>query len=250
MIIELIGPSGAGKTTVVGQLDDYDGREPLKLISSAELRKLEHEAGWRLLRECKGVAKIREFGPLYWRHPGIAWPLLALTILQGRPFRWRSAKRILAALSFSLHLEQTRRNRTVILDEGFFQALWALLINSKKLRGIWLIERIMMNYQRLIDPVNILLTVDPATAKSRAFSRKSNGRFNQETSSEQWRQFDFALDHHRQITALMPPNMIRATIDGAYNKADVSRTLVRTITALLGQQERSGKTGSDHPSFA
>lgn len=249
MIIELIGPSGAGKTTVVGELDEYDGEEQLKLTGVAELRTLEHEAGWHRLRKCKGVSKIREFLPLYWRHPSISWPLLLLTIVQGRPFRWRSNNRALAALALSLHLGRNCRNWTIVLDEGFIQALWALLIDSKTLRGKWLIRRIIINYQRLVDPINIALAVDPAIAKSRVFARESKGRFNRKSSAEQRCQFDVALDHHRQLVALMPPDMIKATIDSANNRVDVSQRLVRTITGLVGGQDRSCSAKADHRSI-
>lgn len=244
MIVELIGPSGTGKTTAVDQIDGRDCEEPLDIVDKTTLRTLEREAGWYQFREDKDVSDVRKFLPFYLRFPSVALPLLALTILQGRPFRWRYVNRALVTLSFSIHLRDHCRDRIVVLDEGFTQALWALTIDSNELHGTWLIRHVLNAYRRLVDPAGILLKVDPALARARVFSRESKGRFNRQSSPEQQRQFERALEHHRQIVALMPPGMIKATVDSAGDKAEIKQNLIRTIAELTGRQPEANAMSS------
>lgn len=249
MIVELVGPSGSGKTTAASRLSDGPCKNELNLVSPEELRCFENQSGWRKLREDilkdRGLSKFRRLSAFYLKHPGIAWPLFALMVLQGRPYRWRAASRALATFSLSVYLKGHKPNRTIILDEGFTQALWALLIGSQKLRGRWLIRRLITAHQRLINPINIVFAIEPGTARDRVFSRNSKGRFNKESDSELKKQFEFAFHHHCQIVAMMPPSVIDATLDATDTEADITKRLAQVITTLIQGCDASEKSGSD-----
>ena len=248
MIVELIGPSGSGKTTAARRLNQDSSINELKLLSLKELRCLERQLGWRKLREDvfkdRAFSKFRRLTALYLKYPGIACPLLALMLLQGRPYRWRAASRAIATFSLSVYLKGHERDRTTILDEGFVQALWALLIGSRKLRGRWLIRRLILAHQRLVSPINIVFSIEPDTARDRVFSRDSKGRFNKESDDELKEQFEFAFDHHRQIVAMMPASAIDATLDGTDTEDDITKRITQVIMTLIQGCDPSQSTGT------
>ena len=233
MIVELIGPSGCGKTTLVEQLGRHRHQIGRSLMAISELRQLENERGWVRFRKLDHRAFIKEFGSLFWRCPRMSWSIIALMALQGRPWRTRAAKRTLCTLSFSLHLQKSYPDRFVVLDEGFVQSLWALLIGSRELRGQWFLRQIINAYWLRVRPFGIQLKIDDDLARTRAFSRQSLGRFNQASSADLHHQFDSAVDHHRRLVTLMPKAMIYATIDVECTRSELSASvadLIKTIT--------------------
>lgn len=233
MIVELIGPSGCGKTTTVEQLGQHRHQTGHSLMGIAEFRQLESERGWVRIRKLGHLAFIREVGPLFWRYPRMAWSIIALTALQGRPFRTRAAKRTLGTLSFSLHLQKHYPERFVVLDEGFVQSLWALLIGSRQLRGQWFLQQIIKAYWLRVRPIGIQLKIDDDLARARAFSRQSLGRFNQASSADLHHQFGSAVENHRRLVTLMPKAMIYATVDVDCAKSELSASvadIIKTIT--------------------
>lgn len=232
MIIELIGPSGSGKTTTVEQLDQIGDEFGNQLMGVAELRQLENAHGWRRVRKFGDRAFAREMWPLFLRYPGIVWSIVMLMVLQGKPMRTRAAKRALVLLSFSLHLRKHYPDRLIVLDEGFVQSLWGLLIGSQRLRGQSLLRRIMKSYWRAVKPVGIQFRIDPALTRERAFSRQSQGRFNRKSSADLHHQFGPAVEHHRRLVALMPKGMIQASIDVSCTKAELSTSVADAIRAI------------------
>lgn len=232
MIIELIGPSGSGKTTTLEQLDQIGDQFGHRLMGIEELRHLENAHGWRRIRKFDNRAFLREIGPLFWRYPGIALSIVTLTALQGRPFRTRAAKRALALLSFSLHLREFHPDRLIVLDEGFVQSLWGLLIGSQKLRGQLLLRRTIESYWRIVRPVGIRFQIDPELTRARAFSRQSQGRFNRTSGADLHHQFGHALEHHRRLVALIPKGMIQASIDVSCTKSELSSSVADAIRAI------------------
>lgn len=245
MIVELIGPSGSGKTTLVRRLDKNCEDQTPDLLSLSDLRKLENEIGWRKMRKDKGFQLFRQLLGFSLAHPSIGSKILALTILQGRPFRWRAARRVQATYLLAIHLKNHLQGRIAILDEGFIQSLWALLIGSKELRGRWYMHRLIRAYNRAIRPMNVLLDVGPTTARSRVFARTSKGRFNMASSETLKEQFEFALDHHQQIVGLMSPDFISTTIDGTTQEAEIVERLVQAIHAKMRGNLPNGMSKDD-----
>lgn len=234
MIVELIGPAGSGKTTAARHLDDLLGPRLPALLPSAELERLDREIGERHLERLPFGARLRALGPLVARHPGVALPVLALALLHGPPYkrRLRRAQRCLGHVLLMLRLRRQMPDAIVVVDDGFTQTLWTMLIDSRALRATWLIRTALAAYHRAVQQRAIRLRVDDDTATVRVFGRESSGRFNRDAPAGRRQAFGRWLAYHRRLVELLPAHVFAAVIDATGAERDVARALADVVVDL------------------
>ncbi len=248
MIVEIIGPPGVGKTTLAAALDqlfeDADGADgyaagghadptpDVSYVSFAEYRALDLAIGEAGLMKKRRLARWLNLLPMYWLRPRLAFSLLKLRLLHGRPFlrRGRKAQRLIAHARFTDRLRAAMPDRLVIHHDGFTQCLWSTLIDSRALRGRETIRALLGDYYHRVRPRIILLEVEDELAARRVFERSSTGRFNRDSSPQQRSEFIRWLDYHRQIRSLLPDDLDLTRIDAGRSVDEVARDTFRALT--------------------
>lgn len=228
MLIELIGPSGIGKTTVlrelaatpVGQRADFLSYEDYVVQRRAEADDKHGEEPSIL--------------PLFWRHPRFVQAVMTLAFLHGPPVkrRLRKALRCLASLAIAQELRARYPDKVIVIDNGFTQTLWSLLVESRALRGQDKIATAMACYYELVGQQGIRLLVDDEHIKARVFSRESAGRFNRNAGETEREAYGKWLGFFREIVAQAPAGMIVAEVEGQQSPEAVAAAIAHTIDKL------------------
>jgi hypothetical protein len=144
----------------------------------------------------------------------------------------RKTFRCLANLAVTERLVERHPNDLIVIDDGFTQTLWSLVVESRALRGRGLIRIALADYQRVIGQRAIRLRVDHEEVEERVFARKSGGRFNRHASPAVRETYRKWLGYFEEIAALAPPGMIVDTIDGRQHPDLVANALAETIEAI------------------
>jgi len=245
MIVEFVGLPGAGKTTLAEELDRLDPRLSVPFIAFEEYQALKIEIGEIAIMRLGRMAFWRAIGPVCLRRPGLAFSLAVLTVLHGRPFkrRARKARRVLAHVLFTERLIEQFPDRIVVHHDGFTQAIWSMLIDSRRLRGRRLIRWAMRNFYGSI-PVRILvLEIDDTTVVKRIFGRTSKGRFNRDSPPSRRAEFGRWLDYHRELVKLLPQDLAVSRIDASCDLAALTAVAQSILT------DNSGRDGDPPPRF-
>ena len=243
MLIELIGPAGIGKTTTARRAETILRKKGIEVLGFDELEALESEIGTRSIRHYGFLASVRFVVAMLCRRPDITLPILLLPFIFGpevstgsRRRRRRRARRVLGHVRLALALRRLAAGRLVLLDEGFTQVLWTLLIDSHSLRAPWLIRFVLRRYHAAIGQAGVRFDVDDATVAARVFSREANSRFSKESSEEQRRTFKGWLAFHRELVDLVPHALTR-------NEIAMAGSHDETTAALVAAVEMIRKTG-------
>jgi hypothetical protein len=87
--------------------------------------------------------------------------LVCLALLHGKPAsrRVRKAQRVLAHAQFVAHLHERFPDRVIVLHEGVAHFVWSLVIESRALRGIGLIESLLADYYASVSPALVVLRI-------------------------------------------------------------------------------------------
>jgi len=236
VIIELIGPAGCGKTTAARHLDRLLRGHTPALLGFEALERLDREIGERHLERLPFRKRMRLLLPLFLRHPRIAIPVMVLALVHGPPYkkRFRRAQRSLGHVLLMLRLRRLMPDMVVVADDGFTQTLWTMLVDSRALRGAWLIRLALASYHAVVEQRGLRFRIDDQTAAARVFGRESPGRFNRNAPDERRHAFGRWLAYHRRLVALLPEAVVAGTIDATGSEQDVARALADAIADLAG----------------
>jgi thymidylate kinase len=240
MIVELVGPPGAGKTTLAEALDRLDPPFGVPFLSFEEYRALDREMGETAIMKLDRWPFWRAIGPVCLRRPVLAFSLAVLIVLHGPPFkrRARKARRVLAQVLFTERLLERLADRVVVYHDGFTQCIWSMVIDSPRLRGRRLIRRVMRDFYSSIPARILVLEVDDTTAAQRVFGRTSKGRFNKDSSPLRRAEFGRWLDYYRELVALLPENLANSRIDASCDPAVLAAAALGILT---GDSDEDGE---------
>jgi hypothetical protein len=220
-VLELMGPSGIGKTTI-GRLaagHAPDGVEfRLKPASDADARG---DEVWRLSDLLRAV----------WYDPRLARRVLWVAICHGRPFRRRLRKAV-RLVHYPLDLERWRRatpGHTLVLDEGFLQKLWALVVESERLRATTTIEKLLADHYRRSGVRGVLLDAGETLVAERVFARTTRGRFSRDSGAALREAYPRWVAQHRTLVALLPDGTLADTVDTRAGAEAAARQLCRSV---------------------
>lgn len=240
MIFELIGPPGAGKSTTAATMGPFFIAGDRRFMPHDEYAALDRWAGEAAIMKRSWLGRWWQLAPVIATHPRLSFDLLRLTGLHGKPFlrRLRKAQRALAHFHFAEQLDAAFPDRVIVLHDGFVQCLWSLVIESKSLRGLDLLERFIGEYYGTLDPVLVVLQIDDTSATQRVFDRVSTGRFNRESQPSARARFPEWLDYHRTIVGLLPKGLVVHAIDA---NASGEAVALRAWTAIQDLARREAR---------
>jgi len=228
MLIELIGPSGIGKTTVLREL------AATSVGQRADFLSYEDYVVQRRIDTDDKHGEEPSILTLFWRYSRFVRSVMTLAFLHGPPVkrRLRKALRCISSLGIAREMRARYPNKLIVIDNGFTQTLWSLVVESEALRGKKQIATAMTCYYELINQQGIRLLVDDEQVKARVFSRESAGRFNRNAGEVERQAYTKWLEFFREIVALAPAGMIVAEVDGQQAPADVAAAIAHTIENL------------------
>ncbi|MEM8950081.1 MAG: hypothetical protein AAGC99_12190 [Pseudomonadota bacterium] len=191
MLIELIGPAGIGKTTTAKGAEAILREKGVDVLGFDELERLESEIGTRSVRRYGRWGRAWFVISMLCRRPDITLPVLLLPHIYGaevstgsRGRRRRRARRVLGHVRLALSLRHMPSDRVALLDEGFTQVLWTLLIDSRSLRASWLVRFVLKRYHAAVGQAGVCFDADDTTIERRAFAREANSRFSRDSTAE------------------------------------------------------------------
>ncbi|MGI9329791.1 MAG: hypothetical protein ACR2QB_03665 [Gammaproteobacteria bacterium] len=228
MLIELIGPSGIGKTTILR------GLAATPVGQRADFLSYEDYIARRRIEAGDKHGEEPSILPLFWQHPRFAMAVMTLAFMHGPPVkrRFRKALRCLASLAIAQELRSRYPDKLIVIDNGFTQTLWSLVVESRVLRGQNQIAAAMACYYELVHQQGIRLLVDDEQIKTRVFARESSGRFNRDAGKTEREAYGKWLDFFREIVSRAPKGMIVAEVDGQQSPENVAAAIAHTIDSL------------------
>jgi hypothetical protein len=235
MLIELIGPSGIGKTAAIRSLahTPIGRRSDFRLYDDYMDKRRSHEEG--RFGKKPGVL------PLLWRHPRLVASIVWLTLLHGPPLRRRMRKghRCLANFAITERQQRQHPDDLTVIDDGFTQTLWSLVVESEALRGHRSLRDAMAYYHRVVGHHAIRLLVDDEEIIERVFSRQSGGRFNRQAGPEIQDAYRRWLGIFKEIVALAPPGMVVAEVEARSDPDAVAAALAKVIERIAAPHPTS-----------
>ena len=157
MLVELIGPAGAGKTSTAKRAEALLRRRGIDVFGFERLERLESEIGTRSFKDVGGFKRRTIIGGLLLRRPDLLLPILLLSWLYGPEAstgsikrRRQRTRRVIGHVRLALSLRSMPHDRVVLLHEGFTQVLWTLLIDSPGLKATRLIRFVLARYHAAI----------------------------------------------------------------------------------------------------
>jgi thymidylate kinase len=239
MIVELVGPPGAGKTTLAETLDRLVPPRGVPFLTFEEYRSLDREMGEAAIMKLDRWPFWRAIGPVCWRRPRLAFSLAVLTLLHGPPFkrRARKARRVLAQILFTERLIERLPDQVVVYHDGFTQCIWSMLIDSPRLRGRRLIRQMMRDFYGSLPLRVLVLEVDDTTVAKRVFGRTSKGRFNKDSSPLRRAEFGRWLDYYRELVGLLPENLASSRIDASSDPDALAAAALGILTGDSGEDQ-------------
>lgn len=258
MLVELIGPAGAGKTSTVKRAEALLTERGLDVLAFDELERLESEIGTRSFKGISGFKRRLIIGGLLMRRPDIVLPILMLSWLYGpeestgsNKRRQQRTRRVLGHIRLMLSLRAGQQDRgagqqdqVVLLHEGFTQVLWTLLIDSPALKATWLIRFVLARYHAAMGQRGVRIDVDDVTVMRRVFDRDDSGRFNRDSSERQRYDFPTWLGFHRSLVGLLPRRMEVVGIDGQSPSDFVAEELAAAVESFSKAADRKASAVS------
>jgi adenylate kinase family enzyme len=239
MIVELVGPPGSGKTAVAQALIERLRSVGVDIVGFDELEDYRTRLGDRWLNRSNAGRRWRLLAPLRHQFPRLNAILIRL-VFEHRALtrkRWRKARRPLTHWWMARELDRAFPDRLIILDDGFVQKVWSLLMGPSTLHGLPLVRALFDAYYRDTRVRCIRLDVSDATAFARTFDRDSNGRFHRGTSVRLRQHTARWISLHGALSGLIPAEHQLTVVDANQPLADVVSDLAKTLLdALEGQR--------------
>lgn len=220
-VLELMGPSGIGKTTI-GRL--AAARAPARVdfrLKPASGEDARGDEVWRVGEVLRAV-----------RHdPRLARRVLWVALCHGRPLgrRLRKAVRL---IQYPLDLERWRRSataRALVLDEGFLQKLWALVVESGRLRATSTLAKLLADHYGRSGVHGVLLDAGGDVVAERVFARTTRGRFSRESGPGLRDAYPRWVAQHRALVDMLPPGTVAGTIDTRAGAEAAAKELLRVV---------------------
>lgn len=207
-------------------------------LPSDELARLDTKFGDQYLEKIGLFGRLASLSSLLWHFPRIVLPVLAIAVLHGTPYRkrFRRARRLLGHFALLIQLRSIAESRIVVLDDGFLQRLWSLVIESSKLRGQGTIARLLAEYYTSIAPLAVELLISGDVTERRVFNRVSRGRFNRNSSAERRRRFPRWLEYHRELVTLLPPTAVQIKIDAETSPAEIANKVRLALNRIISDK--------------
>jgi hypothetical protein len=216
-----MGPSGIGKTTI-GRLAaarvPADAEFRLKLASDADRRG---DEVWRL----RDVVRAMR------RDPQLARRALWVALCHGPPVvrRLRKAVRL---IQYPLELERWRAAstaHTLVIDEGFLQKLWALVVESRRLHARATLGNLLRSHYGRSGVHGVLLEAGDALVAERVFARTTRGRFSRDADPTLREAYVPWIGAHRTLVAMLPAGTVAATVDTRAGPESAAAELARIV---------------------
>lgn len=242
VIVELIGLPGSGKTAATLRAIELLAARGVDVVGYDEFERYRTERGDRHLNRCNPVTRFVRLGDLRRRHPDALRRVRALVLLHGAlsPKRWRKARRPLTNLHMIEHLPATFAGRVLILDDGFLQKLWSMLVGNGELEGLEHVEALLAEYYAATGVRCIRLEVADDVALERVFGRDSKGRFNRDASERLRDRARRWFAEHHAIRERMPAGPLIARIDGAAPPETVAIAVADCIERVAREGSAAG----------
>ncbi|MFM8356353.1 MAG: hypothetical protein ACKOBM_15835 [Gammaproteobacteria bacterium] len=235
MIIELVGPPGSGKTLAAGRVIELLRARGLDVVGYDELEDHRDRQGDRRLNRLGLAACWRSLAPLRSAWPHVVRQVLALIWLHrafGRK-RLRKARRPLTHWAMARELAAAFPGRVIVLDDGFVQKLWSLLIGPTSLRGAPTLRALLAAYYADTGVRCVRLELPDALAESRAFDRQTRGRFHHDSGQRIRAQSGRWIPLHRDLVRLLPTATVLGSVAASAAPEVVALEVVRRLEAAI-----------------
>lgn len=235
MIIELVGPPGSGKTAAAGRVIELLRVRGLDVVGYDELEAHRDARGDRHLNRLGLMACWRRLAPLRSAWPdtvrqvlGLIWRHCAL----GRK-RLRKARRPLTHWAMARELAAAFPGRVIVLDDGFVQKLWSLLMGPTSFRGAPLLRALFAAYYADTGVRCVRLELSDQLAESRAFDRQTRGRFHRDSGRKIRAQTARWIPLHRELVALLPHGVVLGSVDASASLEQVAHAILCAVPQPL-----------------
>lgn len=235
MIIELVGPPGSGKTVAARRVIELLRVRGLDVVGYDELEAHRDAQGDRHLNRLGLMACWRRLAPLRLAWPDTVRQVLRLIWLHralGRK-RLRKARRPLTHWAMSRDLAAAFPGRVIVLDDGFVQKLWSLLMGPTPFRGAPLLQALLAAYYADTGVRCIRLQLSDQLAESRAFERQTRGRFHRGAGRTIRAQTARWIPLHRELVALLPNGAVAGSVDASATPEQVANAILLVLPQPL-----------------